>query len=155
MAVQISGSKAKLTPEKIDATEKALGVELPEPYRRFLLAHNGGRPEPADFRIAWRGQPFAPGWRVGMVGDFLEVDSGALDLLENRERFADRIPHGMLPVARDPGGNLVLLGLDGDRRGKVYFWVHELPAEYDERDVDNLGFVADDFDAFLAGLHDS
>ena len=71
MAVQITGSKAKLTPEKIDAAEKALGVELPEPYRRFLLAHNGGRPEPADFKIRWRGQPFAPAM---MVQDLASVE---------------------------------------------------------------------------------
>ena len=31
----------------------------------------------------------------------------------------------MLPIAVDPGGNLVLLAIEGEDTGKVFFWNHE------------------------------
>ncbi len=154
MAVQINGSKKQLTPEEVEQAEQKLGYALPDAYKKFLLDHNGGRPQPADFKISWRGQPFAPGWRVSMVDFFLAIHDGeSANLLDYVERFDGRIPPGMLPIARDPGGNLVLVGVSGDSAGKIFFWVHELEGEFGDRDAVNLGSVAVRFDAFLDGLH--
>lgn len=36
-----------------------------------------------------------------------------------------RVPKEMLPIAVDPGGNLVLLAIEGEDTGKVFFWNHE------------------------------
>lgn len=156
MSVTITGSERPLTEEDVARAEAELGVALPPAYRRFLLAHNGGRPAPADFKIAWRGQPFSPGWRTSTVGDFHAIyDGDAVNLLVDARTYKDRLPKGVLPVAEDPGGNLVVIGTEGDATGKVFFWVHELEGEFDETDAANLGAIADDFDAFLAGLHDS
>jgi hypothetical protein len=58
----------------------------------------------------------------------------------------------MLAVGADPGGNAILLGLKGEDRGRVFFWINNLPAEYDETDPANLGFLANNFDDFLNSL---
>jgi cell wall assembly regulator SMI1 len=156
MAVDIYASERPLAPDELERAEKTLGVSLPEDYKRFLLAHNGGRPRPDAFRITWKGQPFAPGWRVSAVGDFHAIYEGdAVNLLVDARKFKDRIPKEMLPVATDPGSNLVLLGLAGANRGKVFFWIHELEEEFDERSFDNLGLLANSFDEFLDSLFES
>ena len=156
MAVTFTGSERPLAEEDVARAEAELGVALPPAYRRFLLEHNGGRPSPADFKITWRGQPFSPGWRVSTVGDFHAIyDGKAVNLLVDAREYKDRLPAGVLPVAEDPGGNLIVIGTTGDALGKIFFWVHELEGDFDETDAANLGFVADDFDAFLAALFTS
>ncbi|HEX8558041.1 MAG TPA: SMI1/KNR4 family protein [Pyrinomonadaceae bacterium] len=156
MEVKIAGSKRKLTEDELKRAEGVVGAPLPEEYRRFLLRHNGGYPEPGDFRIEWTDPRLARAWRISTVADFHALDDGAtLDLLRDFKTFQGRIPKGTLAVALDPGGNVVLLGLAGEHRGRVFFWVNSLPAEYDETDFANLGRVADGFDAFIGSLFDS
>src|SRR5262245_54720898 len=50
MARRITDSEQSLTPDDVRAVELRLSVHLPDDYRSFLLAHNGGKPTPAWFR---------------------------------------------------------------------------------------------------------
>lgn len=154
MDVKITGSEKKLTEDDLRRAESVIGASLPAEYRKFLLQHNGGRPDPADFRINWKDRErLARGWRISTVGDFHSIyDGPALNLLEDFKFYRDRIPKDMLAVARDPGGNAILLGLAGDKRGRVFFWINNLPAEYTETDFANLGFIASGFDEFINSL---
>ena len=68
-------------------------------------------------------------------------------------RYRKRIPVEMIPVATDPGGNIITLGITSNLRGKVYLWDHE--EEVDEGEVPdyrNIYFVADSFQEFLNSL---
>lgn len=138
-------------PARVAALEASLGVPLPDDYRQFLLAHNGGRPKPAKFVFARRTGPYTD----SLVDWFLALYDGEHSNLETvRGWLRGRIPPGLLPIAIDPFGNFVLLGLAGaagGAAGKVYFWDHEEePAQ--QPDWSNIDLVADSFDAFLAGL---
>ena len=44
--------------EAVAAFEARIGHALPEDYRRFLAAYNGGKPKPATFRFALRRGPY-------------------------------------------------------------------------------------------------
>jgi hypothetical protein len=83
---------------------------------------------------------------------FLSLYDGEYSNLERRIRsLNERIPPDTLPIANDSFGNAILLGLHGDRRGKVYFWDHEEEPD-NQPDWSNVSLVADSFDAFMRGL---
>ena len=141
VAVQV---EAEPTNEAAIATfEAKRGFRLPGDYREFLLTANGGKPDPCAFQLALRSGPYTDSlvhW-FHALGDDLE------SIADEMHR---RIPPELLPIASDPGGNLVCIGVEGDARGKVYFWDHE--HEVYPTGWSNVDLVADSFDAFLRGL---
>lgn len=73
---------------------------------------------------------------------------------KNLRSHKDRVPAGFLPIARDPGGNLICLALEGENANKVFFWDHE--NEYEEGEevgYKNTNLIASSFEEFLASLH--
>jgi cell wall assembly regulator SMI1 len=146
----VDGSGRQLREQDVAAVEEQLGYHLPEDYRRFILAHNGGRPVPDYFPI--QGNPY--------FGDHASVHelhciaSGEyLDLRRQVQVFRDRVPPELLPIAHDPGGNLLCLGVSGLEYGKVYYWDHEQQvAEGETPDYENVYLVADTFADFLEQL---
>ena len=111
------------------------------------MAHNRGRPELEVFRI--EGNPEA-----GMVGWFLGIQQGEYDdLRKHLEVFRDRVPPKLLPIARDPGGNLICIAVSGPARGKVYFWDHEEEVEEGETpDYRNISLITHSFEGILRSL---
>lgn len=141
-------SAGQLTESALANAEKMFGRNIPDPYRSFLLKHNGGRPELNEFRMAGSARPGAikSFFGIGMSERTLNLDYAL-------EAFADRIPAWSFPLARDPGGNLILLAAEGSRKGRVYFWDHEREADDGEPPrEDNLYLISDSFEEFLAQL---
>lgn len=152
----IANSYPPVTEPDLVVCEQELGRTIPEPYRSFLLRHNGGTPEPNTFE--WTTER---GRRVGAgVGAFFAVHDadGASDTLAYCAETwlrRDRVPADLFPIARERGGNLVLLGAGGERKGKVFYWDHNWEAGDDEPPTyRNVHDLADSFEAFLAMLHD-
>jgi cell wall assembly regulator SMI1 len=150
----INESKTPLNASDITRLEAELGVKLPDDYRTFLLAHNGGWPE-ADSFHSYGGEK-RDEESIESVDRFLAYYDGEYNnLLKSVNTYKGRIPPHFLPVANDPGGNLILLGVSGPDRDKVFFWDHELEADEDETpDYSNLLFVADSFQEFLDSLRE-
>ena len=135
-----------LTEDRLRSAERQLGLELPDSYRRFLLAANGGRPKPSRFAL--------PDGRRDSVDWFLGIHDGEGDnLVGYASTYRDRVPSDLLPIAHDPGGNLVCLGVAGTRLGQVFFWDHEREAEEGEpATYENVVLLAPDLDTFLDAL---
>jgi cell wall assembly regulator SMI1 len=132
----------------IAALETQLGRSLPGDYREFMLRYNGGRPKPPMFRFALRNGR----QDNSCVHWFLSIHDGEYSNLERTIRsLQGRIPPDTLPIADDPFGNVVLLGLHSDRRGKVYFWDHENEPKR-QPDWSNVALVAETFDGFMRAL---
>ena len=131
------------------AAEHDLGVEFPPEYRRFLTTWNGGRPQPDTFCYEGHGRK-----ESGMVDWFLGIHSGEHDSLRQYVVcYKGRIPPNLLPVAHDPGGNLICIAISGSDFGAVYFWDHEYESpEGQPPNTNNLYLIAKDFDTFLVGL---
>lgn len=137
----------------IEEYEAKLGVEFPDDYKEFLLKYSGQAPD--------RGPRFPyldeyPGGDEGILSVFFGImpDSG-YDLLEATDTYEGRVPEDLLPIAEDPGGNVILLGVGGEDRGKVYFFDHEeerpVP-EGEEIDRSNLYLIANSFGDFIESL---
>ena len=154
MLPTITDQERPTSEAEIARFEAELGTTLPEDYRAFLLANNGGRCELEQFSVRWSGSAQDREDSQEVLDNLRSLGDGPVELRDAVRTLRDRIPPGMLSVAEDPFGNQILLGLTGERRGRVYFWVHDLPPDADETDPANLGVVADDFTAFLAGLRE-
>jgi hypothetical protein len=152
MYTKITNSGELMTEELVYIAENMLEQKIPEPFRSFLLRHNGGRPDAADFRMAGT---CAGATQGGTIKSFLGIGmpERTFNLDYVLETFGDRVPDWSFPIARDPGGNLILLAAKGARKGKIYFWDHEREAdEGDPPTEDNLYLIANNFEEFLKNL---
>lgn len=137
--------------------EKAIGTQLPQEYKNYLLSHQGGHPTLDVFRVRWSGQNWAEGNEINSVAWMFSIYNGKDEnLLDYYETHHGRIPKDTLPIARDPGGNLILIGISGDNNGKIFFWQREYEVDLEKglpADYSNIGFVANSFNEFIDSLY--
>lgn len=141
----------KLTEAGLASFELELGVTLPDPYRRFLLRNNGGRPPLKKDTVDVEG---LPGGAAGIQFFFGRSDSlESYDLRWNKETLCERIPDNLLPIACDSSGNDFCLSLQGADRGAVLYC--DLQSVYCNFEADPDFYpVAPDFDSFLNKLRE-
>lgn len=150
MSSLILESKEKLTEEKIKFAEAEIGEVLPPDYKDFLLRTNGGYPENGFFKISYGDGRI----EKGHVNYFLSIYDGEhSNLLDYVKTYTERLPAGLLPVAYDDLGNLLVLRTRGENTGAIYFWDHDQEG-YDSYDPEKaeMGFVADNFESFILEL---
>jgi cell wall assembly regulator SMI1 len=127
-----------------------LDQRIPPSYRAFLADHDGGRPVRDCFSFEQGGRAHED--RVHVFLGVAPVPSPGTNLIDTAANLWRRAPSGVLPIARDPVGNLICLdGRDG-RDGPVLFWDHEY--EGDPPDEANLYVIAPDLRTFLDGLYE-
>jgi SMI1-KNR4 cell-wall len=116
-------------PGAIEGAERALGVELPADYRRFLAEHDGVALHPNK-----------------SGADVLHASG---ELAAVRERMRDRMPDELLPIGETGTGDRIVL----DARGRVHLWEHEFEADEGEPPGwDNVTELAPSFDAWFGAL---
>lgn len=135
--------------EAIEAFEKRHGIRLPDDYRDFLASQNGGRPEMDSRVFTFQKEDNSTSdslidWFSGLIEREDYSLEGDLDIYE------DRVPVGMLPIACDPFGNLILLGVRDPLVSGVWFWDHEI----EPTSVQGSGIykIADNFEQFIESL---
>lgn len=145
------GSYPCISVADLSTVENRIGKSLPDEYRNFLLENNGGCPEFQKFSKLGEENSY-----FGILSWFFGICPGNQnDLVLTVERLSDRVPDNVIPIACDPSGNFVVLSVDKEDRGKIYFWDHE--EECDEGEVptyDNLYLVANNFNDFLQNLRE-
>ncbi len=146
----IEHSKGGAAEASIAGLESALGHSLPPDYRAFLSTHNGGRPNPAGFRVGPPGQSYSD----AEVHYFYGIGTKLSNLEQHIEIYKGRLPAELVPIASDTCGNVIALALSGDRRGAVFFWDHEKETGTDPAGWGNVTEVGPSLDAFLASLAD-
>ena len=152
MNVTISKSDPALTGAELDRFEQSHRQQIPGVYRKFLLEHNGGQPDPCEFRMR---SGSTDSEEAGAVKRFFGINATerTLDLAYALETFKDRIPAFLFPIARDPGGNLIGIATEGPDQGHVLFWDHEREADEGQPpSLKNLYLIANSFEEFLSGL---
>jgi hypothetical protein len=108
----------------VAAFERELGSPLPSDYREFLLRRNGGRFDPPVL-FPLPTEEYSDRMVLFYVYGLLRPpDAYHSDLRRKLEVHSGRIPRGTLPIA-DDGDNLLLLDLEGERRGKLYLWIRD------------------------------
>lgn len=127
--------------------EKQLNLVFSDEFKNFLLKYNGGYPYPDTFIInEEQGND--------CVDLFFGIQDGdRFDLLNVYQKWKNRIIHGFIPIAEDPGGNLILLNCAGNDEG-IYFWDHEFESLEDTPpNMRNMSLISTSFEAFFNGLH--
>ena len=159
-----------LTEADIAAFEQENKVLLPADYRAFMLRHNGGKPQPADF-------DYSDGTELtgSAVQEFYaiytkpETETGlspnlnlARSLRLLKRMGTPRMPEELIPIGDDGGGNQICLCVSGEHTGCIYYWDHEMECTgggtYEDGTPitmwDNCHFVANSFTEFLDSLHE-
>jgi hypothetical protein len=135
--------------------ENLFGGRLPEDYREFLAACNGGYVGGALWFMGPSPAGEAAEAGIHHIGGFRAEDYFSLH--SARQAYDGRIPRDLAWIMDDPFGNAICLGVAGEHRGRVFFWDHELEPD-DERwdgsveSAGNLTVLANSFTEFVAGL---
>lgn len=149
--IELREAGPPLTQESLNSFERELGTSLPDPYRRFLLQTNGGRPPAAKPTVNVAGLPESPTDVHFFFGLGDPVKS--CELRWNQETLRERIPNNRLAIASDSFGNVFCISLAGADRGAMSYW--DLQSVYGDLAADPKCYpVALDFDAFLNQLHE-
>ncbi|KTD85742.1 SMI1/KNR4 family protein [Paenibacillus etheri] len=141
--MEIQGNNEVLTESRLQDFERIIRVKLPQQYREFLLKNNGGYLRPYYFTISKE-------QGNGMVNIFYGIGEMYGNLNKKIDIFDDIMDIGFIPIADDPGGNQICLGLTEKPFGNIYFWIHD----EDPEDMNNMYFFTKDFEEFLEKLYD-
>ena len=131
-----------ITEEDLRQVEMHCNVVFPSDYRRLMLEHNGGMPEPCVFVSD-------EGFEVQVLVLFHVIDNYPYDLL--RESFCSDWPEaleqGIVCIGRDAGGSSILLCTREDA-GAIYF----LDREETLRPPQGAVRIANSFTELMSGL---
>ncbi len=100
-----------IVPHNLEVFERQTGIRLPDDYRQFLLDYNGGKPVPDEFDI-----PDCQ--NSAMIDSFFGLGREGEDLEDWVNELED-IRGQYLPIALDPGGNVIMIE---HSTGEVYYW---------------------------------
>ncbi|SUD91844.1 MULTISPECIES: SMI1/KNR4 family protein [Psychrobacter] len=148
MKTNITGF-GQLTNSEIEAFEKQYSINLPQEFRSFLMKYNGGKVYPETFVFHDKTDASSISYFLG-----IGLKEYYYNLSYTFDMFRDRVPNNLFPIARDPGGNLILVGLSGKELGKIYFWDHEFEADGNKPDMSNVHYLSSSLDTFLNELYE-
>jgi len=117
--------------------ENRLGHPLPGDYCHFLLTY--GYAMFGDLVSAR-----LPNGEEAPVAIFFGGGASRAPIMKQLVNYQDQLPHGVVPIGRDPFGNLFLLRVGSEDLGRVWY------ASFED-DVESVP-VADSFEEFLARL---
>ena len=146
MNISVKSKNNSLKLSDIKQFETKLGIVLPSEYRDFLLKFNGGSPSPRNFDLP--NEKANPLHLFYGIGTSVKSD----DLTEAIKIFKGRIKNSLIPIASDPFGNQICLGVKGRQKGKVYFWDHESEGLLFK--IRSLTLIADSFEKFIDGIYE-
>lgn len=137
----------RLSTADVSSMEAKLGLTLPDSYRRFLLANNGGVPEPDTIDV--QGFNESPTDVQEFFGVGLDIETSRIDW--NIDTLKERLDPRLVPIACDSGGNVFCLSLRPDDAGAVIYC--DLGAVFgDYGKPPPMYPVAADFDQFVGSL---
>ena len=138
MKPRITESGRSLSPDDLKAAEQRLNVRLPDDYRTFLLANNGGKPTPAWFR---RGTEPGDVAEITRFFSLVEVETETRDL--RREIRSD----DFIAIGMSSDTDRLMLSTASDPLGAV-FW----NSCDDSAEPNDFIRVADSVEQLLTGL---
>lgn len=152
--IEFTETEASIKLSDIEVIEKLVGLELPQQYKEHLLNYNGGQCFPNVFSFREEGN-----LTDSCIDWFLAIYDGEYDNLkkyiEIYKSDTKRMPTQLLPIAHDPGGNLICISAGKNDYGYIYFWDHEKEVDYkdsSDENYANLYLIAHSFEEFLGGL---
>jgi hypothetical protein len=114
----------------VRALEEIVGARLPDDYRAFLLAVNGGRTTEDHVQFTVRNGES----NLNSLYSVAETET-ARDLAWHAKMMRERLPREVIPIGYDDFGSAVCVVLAGERRGEVWFFdtLNERPEDANPR----------------------
>lgn len=142
-----------VTLEEIQQIEQKIGYSFPLDYVEFLINYGVcGFEDYVDFPFL---DPY-PRDERGLISVFFGImPNDCYGLLENYQTYLGRMPFHFLPIATDPGSNIICLSLDKKDKNAVYFWDHneeEMVEEGQNFSYSNIYLLARSFNEFINSL---
>lgn len=101
---------------KVQELEEKYSITLPEQYREFLLKYNGGETPETSFKIGREDSVIRAFYGIGdVIYSFSSIEEFIPDFLKKQ----------FLPIASDVFGNYIVIGLDENKNGQIWFSDHE------------------------------
>jgi len=152
--ITLSKTEPKINSSNIAELEEYVGLTFPLEYKKHLLQYNGGQCEPNVFSFFENGKK-----TDSCIDYFLAIYDGEYDNLKEYIKILKidekRLPSHILPIADDPGGNLICISCGNNDFGYIYFWDHEKEVDYsveDDSNYSNLYLIAKSFNQFIEEL---
>ncbi|WP_418895875.1 SMI1/KNR4 family protein [Sporosarcina cyprini] len=140
---EIQNIHESLTIGDLESFESNHNITLPTYYRNFLLAYNGGYPNPGTYKIS-----------VELGESILNIFYGIGNMYDNLEKkldiFDEILELGFIPIADDLFGNQICIGISEEYFGQIFHWAHD--EEHDG--MENMYFLSNNFNDFLDVLYE-
>lgn len=157
-------TESNISVNQINEIEEEYSILFPQIYKMFLQTYS---------EIVFMGDVYfysiekLKGSLDGrhLMGAFYGIKNSSLNLKKQIECYNGRIPSCLIPIVELPGGDLLCLGISGDKKDKVFLWDHEneiaayrmLYPNKKTTSVDdyweNTFLVANTFTEFINSLH--
>jgi|GEM_PF-2068740 len=116
-------TRLEATEERLALFESTVNTNLPTGYRSFLYRY--GRMG-FDGLVTFELREKTPFGTLGSIDYFLGFSTTEDDIIhQTMQTYSGRIPDETIPIGIDACGNLILLGIEGSHRDRVYYWDHE------------------------------
>ena len=149
--MKLTNLSYELDEGEVSKFEEITGLSIPKEFRKFLLKNNVCFPQPNGFFIKHVNEietDDKANDSLSCILGFAEKEDEENTLAWALKTYKNRMPDWSLPIAFDYAGNVICLGVFGEKLGRVFFWGHESEGE------DNLLCLADSFNSFLDSLSD-
>lgn len=111
-------------------------IILPKEYKKFLLKYNGGKTPETEFRMNGVSSDVQ-----GFYG-FGNADSHYhFDCLKKSVKWEEWLNDKMLPIAVNVFGDYIMISINVESGGRIYFYYHDRPSKYIELAEDFLTFI--------------
>lgn len=111
--------------------EKKFDVKLPDDYKRFMLENNGGESDD-DFIFEFYDDVIKKNNRSVIRCFFRIYENKEEKVYDDLGQICENmwgngiIDRKMLPIADDPGGNVICMSINNEDFGTIYFLNHEI-----------------------------
>ena len=141
--VNIEKTHDNLSIGNLEFFEKNQNINLPKDYRDFLLEYNGGYPNPGIYKISDE-------LGESILNIFYGIGSMYDNLKKKFDIFDEILEMGFIPIADDPSGNQICIGISKECFGQIFHWAHD--EEHDK--MENMYFLSNNFNEFLDSLYE-
>ena len=144
--------------QDIEQFENEIGMKLPNDYIEFVsefglstfgIDEEEGEEDGCEY-VCFLIEPSYRGGS-GILDVFLGfAHQGAYNLLNSYLTYQQRLFPAYIPIAYDPGGNVICMSLNSDNYGSIYFVDHE---EMEENRKSKIYLISNSFTGFINSLY--
>lgn len=125
-----------LNKEQIKMFETEIMIKIPDQLKKFLYKYNGGHTPKTSFKINKVSSDVKGFYGFGISNNFYDLNQ-----IKIYGYFKEFLSDGYLLVGNNSFGDYILIGVNKENYGKIFYYYHDKPKKYIE--------LSDDFQSFI------